>query len=771
MSIQSEIERLQQAKTNLKTAINGKGGNITDDKLDSYYMYVNEINTGSDVSGVTATPADVRKTVKYVTASGELVSGTMPDSTASVADGKVTVTAGYLSADYVYTLPAVEGTDLSFITAGAGQILSGYVGADKDGNPVSGTITTKTSNDVTFVGGTVELPSGYYAGVSKSIPTGTTTQNGNTVNISEGWHYDQSIDVGAAYPGGTITPGTEDQIINADSYITSTLTIKGDSNLQAENIVEGKTIFGIPGSHKCATTEVVAGVIVDDGGTMKVQKLTFDGTTPSDDGDPVTVDSFYTFNTGRDEPVYDSGISGGSTMEIYKCVDAEGLTWWIVSGCGSTEANGRYYRGDDIVSEYGGSYASYYQQNGACSITYDSYNGYWALKAGSTNLYKDESYNYHDGDPSQCTSWTTDSGVAPTPTINTETTTGNGWRGLKYNTEDYTVADTVTELTYKNRMPKLGKFYTSDAYYMVDPIKIFMLYANFSAINHEISYSFNPYRVYLENISSSDFQTVNGVKCLTGSGSQKGYIDFNASTMEDWTASCMFTASTLDQESYVCPVSIGDAIDSSKQNNHTKLIVYYKPNTVYQGDSFASNDSIVYTEIEKNKWYHATISAKSDGTFTFYINGNSTQTGKTEYSTRTMNTISLFKLIQAYTNSNTAYKGSISEIKVWKGCLSDEEIKAEADRCLAMVEATQAGTELTVTSSNLSSFAGTYTLNDSTVTGTSRVWTNNSNSTMTIAYQSDGWYLCNSGIKAIMIASGDNPWDSVVSPWTVTVNE
>lgn len=50
----------------------------------------------------------------------------------------------------------------------------------------------------------------------------------------------------------TYTPGRSDQTIAAGQYLGGAQTIKGDSNLQAANIVSGKTIFGVTGT---ATTE------------------------------------------------------------------------------------------------------------------------------------------------------------------------------------------------------------------------------------------------------------------------------------------------------------------------------------------------------------------------------------------------------------------------------------------------------------------------------------------------------------------------------------
>lgn len=51
----------------------------------------------------------------------------------------------------------------------------------------------------------------------------------------------------------TITPGTADQIIAAGKYLSGTQTIKGDANLVSDNIISGKSIFGVAGSHTCST--------------------------------------------------------------------------------------------------------------------------------------------------------------------------------------------------------------------------------------------------------------------------------------------------------------------------------------------------------------------------------------------------------------------------------------------------------------------------------------------------------------------------------------
>lgn len=60
----------------------------------------------------------------------------------------------------------------------------------------------------------------------------------------------------------TYTPSTTAQSIAAGQYLTGAQTIQGDANLVAENIVSGKSIFGVAGSASTGTTLTPATVTV-----------------------------------------------------------------------------------------------------------------------------------------------------------------------------------------------------------------------------------------------------------------------------------------------------------------------------------------------------------------------------------------------------------------------------------------------------------------------------------------------------------------------------
>lgn len=83
---------------------------------------------------------------------------------------------------------------------------------------------------------TTEQEAGYVAGGSKSATQQLSTQ-------------------GAA----TIMPGTTDQTaVSTGRYTTGNVKVAGDANLAPENIAEGKSIFGVLGTHSGLGKEVTA---------------------------------------------------------------------------------------------------------------------------------------------------------------------------------------------------------------------------------------------------------------------------------------------------------------------------------------------------------------------------------------------------------------------------------------------------------------------------------------------------------------------------------
>lgn len=83
----------------------------------------------------------------------------------------------------------------------------------------------------------------------------------------------------------TYTPGRADQMIAAGQYLSGAQTIKGDANLVAANIMEGKTIFGVTGtaaaeshiieSNKTISISDTSGTITPSSGNNAMEQVTY----------------------------------------------------------------------------------------------------------------------------------------------------------------------------------------------------------------------------------------------------------------------------------------------------------------------------------------------------------------------------------------------------------------------------------------------------------------------------------------------------------------
>ena len=159
-------------------------------------------------------------------------------------------------------------------------------------------IPKNDSSDLTASGATVTVPIGYYAAqATKSIPTAT--QATPSVSIDSAGKITASATQTAGYvsagtktsthqlafqPAKTITPSTASQIAVSSGYYTGgNVTVAGDSNLLAENIKSGVSIFGVSGNY------------VGSGGDTSVEDSIITRTTSSYTNDRVTSIGSYAF--------------------------------------------------------------------------------------------------------------------------------------------------------------------------------------------------------------------------------------------------------------------------------------------------------------------------------------------------------------------------------------------------------------------------------------------------------------------------------------------
>lgn len=143
------------------------------------------------------------------------------------------------------------GVDLDVVTAGAGDVLSGKVIVDKDGEPLTGTMVDRGNWSTTelVAGSVVTIPAGKHGGAGKVAAKSLASQTSatavagdlrsNKTAYANGSKITGTI---ADMAGGTKTPTTSQQTISCSGkYMTSNIIIPGFSLPSASSLLAGTT--------------------------------------------------------------------------------------------------------------------------------------------------------------------------------------------------------------------------------------------------------------------------------------------------------------------------------------------------------------------------------------------------------------------------------------------------------------------------------------------------------------------------------------------------
>lgn len=271
----------------------------------------------------------------------------------------------------------------------ASDMLSGKELIDSDGNIVTGTISTKNSNDLTVSGATVSVPAGYYAkSTTKNVSTATQAAptievNANGLITATSIQTSGYVDAGtksstkqlSIQSAKTITPTTTSQIaISGGVYATGDITVSGDLNLVANNIKSGVSIFGVTGNYSETGFTPTGNLDITQNGSYDVykyasanvdvpipdgyivpsgtQEITVNGTYDVTDKESVVVDV-----PERQLVLQEFEITENGTYVASSNYDAIGRVIVNVTGGGSTtDTRDQYQRVEYITSAEEGTY-------------------------------------------------------------------------------------------------------------------------------------------------------------------------------------------------------------------------------------------------------------------------------------------------------------------------------------------------------------------------------------------------------------------------------
>lgn len=614
---------------------------------------------------------------------------TLPQSTTTVASNQVTTTVGWSKGQATTVGTLIEGGQInptttdqtiaknSFLASdivvkgqqnftqeniAQGVTMWGKTGTHKSGADFSG--TTATAEDV--------LEGKYFRKSDGSltegvIPTVEPVLNGNVFTVEQGYVTEETS---KTVPLANITE-TADKVTIDVGYINQ----KKQYYLGTQQ----------PGN--------AVGVLIDDGtGGLKVQKLNFDGTVANDDSEPITAQNFYIFNTGKAEPDYGSCEQpAGSAMEVYKCAEvveaSEGNGYFRVA-CSDYYASDRYASGDYYLedeSQTGSNRVFKIQSELDVHYVIKFEQGYWVLQKQLSQTYLMRAASTQSGAETMSQiaglSWESNPHSPGGATIYMTITaipSETLWSGYLYNIETKQFSDTLTEgLEYKITAPTIGKIYNADATMLID-LQIpsgLVFYAPFNTIKNTDETG----GIMSGDIQITEFQ---GITCLN--------LDGYGITVTSPKIPVGNAPRTLSYMMHISRVpSLGEL------ESQIFYIMAFGPQTspVKAGIEFSEEFNGIYSQIAnirvksgykedlESDFMHVAISY--DGTF-MRIFKNGIQNVSAKHIKIPVDSDGTF-VIGKNLNDEQHFYGHLAEVKVWNRALSKEEIKAEADRCYALI--------------------------------------------------------------------------------------
>lgn len=578
----------------------------------------NSVSSSSnvDLSFITAGSENILSGYIGANSSGQQVIGTIPTVSAIQSGSVLTVPSGFVQSSQTFQM----GVNVSDTTATAQFVVQGVSFYNSSGILTSGTIPWRTYQNVYVSDGMVIVDGGFYdQSLGKSLPEGQVTSIGNTVTITSGYHASSTVTVGSSNSGGNIIPCTSSTTLNAGTYLTSSLTIQGDVNLTSSNIVSGTTIFGITG----------------------------------------------TAETG----------GGGSSTKYYKCAEvtqaSSGTSSDTLIVTGKSGFNATDY---DIIDPTSTGYNMvWYSPTTELYIFHDTYHWVFAPEYPApmvTFYYRAAEYPWSEGG-----SWL-DNMAEPVPELVVSQTEGSAteasWSGYEVTLSNgvYNFDNTLTtNLSCDEVIPIVGEIYSSDA-----KIAISDLYRGIFPDN---------YITFLGSISDNvtgDIGTIAGnsitIDGLVSNGLNR-YISFNPSKI---------TIANLSQFSICLDVFIsteGASVDNilfvitnnsslySKCNircNNLYLLSKWRDSG--SGDTGTMKSIISPTAIELNRWYSYCVVFDSPNV-TIYINGVQVATSS-NFTGMTSNNYS----VRFGSSNEEEFYGKLKNFRLFKAALTEQQVNA-----------------------------------------------------------------------------------------------